>query len=284
MKKKWTLIMTLALALLLLAAGAAEAGGWAVLTLEQMPDHVTSGEPFTIGFAIRQHGKTPSTGLTPVITAVHPQTDESLKFTAQETADPGRYTAVLTLPHAGEWTWQIDGFGVHPLPPLSVQAPTAVAPRLPAYASLGLLALSLAAGAGTAVAFLAWARRPTTRRLGLAAGLCAVGVAGLAGWLWASSPVSAQSEPTAVFASTPPGEALFIAKGCVTCHRHSEVAVGEGFASDFGPNLSEYKGSSDFLRLWLHDPASVRPNTLMPNLALSDTDIDTLIQFLTAPD
>ncbi|MCB8984271.1 MAG: hypothetical protein H6659_10635 [Ardenticatenaceae bacterium] len=284
MKKNWTLIVTLTVTLLLLAAGVARAGGWAVLTLEEMPDHVTAGEPFVIGFAIRQHGKTPTTGLQPQITAVDPQSNKPVKFTAQETADPGHYTATLLLPHTGDWSWEIDGFGSHPLPPLTVQAPPVTAPRLPANAALGLLLLTVTAVVGTAVALIAWTRQRTNRRLGLAAGLFAVGLMGLAGWLWASSPVSAQSEPTAVFASMPPGAALFVAKGCITCHQHSGVSFSAGLSLSIGPDLSRYKGSPDYLRLWLHDPASVKPETVMPNLGLSSDEIETLIQFLTAPE
>lgn len=83
------------------------------------------------------------------------------------------------------------------------------------------------------------------------------------------------------------GRALFRAKGCVTCHAHAAVSIpaagslegmiqGDGFA----PNLTSYQVETDFVRLWLRDPAAVRPGTRMPALELSEDEIDALIAFL----
>ncbi|MCI0393869.1 MAG: c-type cytochrome [Chloroflexi bacterium] len=80
------------------------------------------------------------------------------------------------------------------------------------------------------------------------------------------------------------GQALFMAKGCPTCHRHEAIARQvEGFAfNDVGaPDLTNYQGDPEFLRTWLKDPAAVRPGTFMPNLGLSQEEIEALIAFLT---
>jgi len=77
------------------------------------------------------------------------------------------------------------------------------------------------------------------------------------------------------------GRALFLAKGCTTCHTHAAAGDPLGKAS-FGPNLSFYQPDPDFVRGWLRDPAAIKPGTQMPNLALSDEEIDALIAFLTA--
>lgn len=181
MKTKAIWVLFLILGLLFGGVAAAQAGGWAVLTLEEMPEAITANEPFTVRFAVRQHGQTLMSGLKPEITAVHPPTGERLTIEAQETADK-RYTAALTLPHAGDWQWEIDAFGLHLLPPLTVAAPLpAPAPRLPDSAAVGLLSLSVAAGLGTAVALIAWTRQRTRRRLGLAVGLLVLGGLCLAG-------------------------------------------------------------------------------------------------------
>ncbi len=74
------------------------------------------------------------------------------------------------------------------------------------------------------------------------------------------------------------GRALFQAKGCVGCHTHSAVNPGSGIA--VGPELSSRPLDPDFLRSWLKDPAAVRPGTQMPNLRLSDEEIEALIAFL----
>ena len=45
--------------LLSLPALAWLAGGWAVVTVEQLPDYVEAGKPLTLTFMVRQHGVTP---------------------------------------------------------------------------------------------------------------------------------------------------------------------------------------------------------------------------------
>jgi cytochrome c2 len=74
------------------------------------------------------------------------------------------------------------------------------------------------------------------------------------------------------------GRALFQAKGCTACHQHQEVNPGAGVS--VGPDLTKRVFEPDFLRAWLSDPASIRPGTLMPNLALSPDEIEALIAFL----
>jgi cytochrome c551/c552 len=280
MKRTMIWPLFLLLALLLAVTGMAQAGGWAVLTLTDLPDAVTAGEPFTIHFAIRQHGQSLTSGLNPVVTAVHPATGETRRFPAQETAESGFYEATLTLPQAGEWSWEIDGFGVHPMPPLTVQTPTTSLARLPDGAALNFLLFSAAAFLGTAVAFIAWSRHHTRQRLGVAFGLLVLSVLGLIGWLQASQPVIAQSEIAPAATTLSAGEALFVAKGCIGCHQHSGVGVAYT-STNIGPDLSRCKCSPDYLQSWLRDPASLKPATMMPNLHLSDAEIEALIQFLT---
>jgi cytochrome c2 len=77
------------------------------------------------------------------------------------------------------------------------------------------------------------------------------------------------------------GRALFLAKGCTTCHAHVAAGDPSGKAS-VGPNLSFYQPDPDFVRDWLRDPAAIKPGTQMPNLALSDEEVDALIAFLSA--
>ncbi|MFZ0548890.1 MAG: c-type cytochrome [Candidatus Promineifilaceae bacterium] len=75
------------------------------------------------------------------------------------------------------------------------------------------------------------------------------------------------------------GAALFVAKGCVICHRNDAVRTPD-FSAQIGPNLTHYQPDPDFVRAWLHDPASIRPDTEMPNLNLSDEEIEALLAFL----
>ena len=79
------------------------------------------------------------------------------------------------------------------------------------------------------------------------------------------------------------GRALFAAKGCSGCHRHDTVPGSGEFGGADVPVLTDYAADPDFLRVWLKDPKSVRPNTRMPNLGLSQGEIEALIIFLSAP-
>jgi mono/diheme cytochrome c family protein len=102
-------------------------------------------------------------------------------------------------------------------------------------------------------------------------------VAGL--WLrGAIPPVHAQPAADHQAISAARGEALFIAKGCITCHYHGEMQSSTIIG--VGPDLTHYKGSNEFLHLWLADPHALKPNTQMPNLGLQAAEIDALASFL----
>jgi mono/diheme cytochrome c family protein len=101
----------------------------------------------------------------------------------------------------------------------------------------------------------------------------------------ARSRADAQASAPAVL-----GRALFQAKGCTTCHRHdgvdvTRVEVYAGADLDLGtvmgaPDLTHYRPVPTFVRPWLRDPSAVRPGTDMPNLRLSDEEIEALLAFL----
>lgn len=84
------------------------------------------------------------------------------------------------------------------------------------------------------------------------------------------------------------GKALFVAKGCITCHWHAQAGVSPSGSYRIGPDLTNietvpYGGmpnDADFLREWLKDPKALKPSTPMPNLGLSDEEIGDLLAFL----
>lgn len=90
------------------------------------------------------------------------------------------------------------------------------------------------------------------------------------------------------------GERLFTAKGCASCHIHGAIAGSGQFSGGWlpavpgsntgftgsAPDLTHYPVDPDFLRRWLQDPRSVRPQTPMPNLGLQPAEIAALIAFL----
>jgi hypothetical protein len=79
------------------------------------------------------------------------------------------------------------------------------------------------------------------------------------------------------------GRRMFVAKGCVTCHVHSDVSIA-GEAKDFGPNLTGKQFPPAYLSRFLTDP-SIKPSTdgkRMPNPGLREKDIGPLIAFINA--
>ena len=77
------------------------------------------------------------------------------------------------------------------------------------------------------------------------------------------------------------GRALFALKGCATCHRHDGLTAGQTHTGRSGaPDLTHYQPAPDFVRSWLKGPEAIRPGTLMPNLNLSEDEIEALLAFL----
>jgi cytochrome c2 len=84
-------------------------GGWAVTTVEDLPDYGVVRQPLNLTFTVRQHGVTKLSNLEPRVEA------RAGGVTAAAVAEPGKeagqYTARLVLPQAGEWTITIhSGF------------------------------------------------------------------------------------------------------------------------------------------------------------------------------
>lgn len=279
MVKKWMWALLGLVGIWCLWMGAVWAGGWAMLTLESWPENVVAGEPFTVRYALRQHGNHLISGVEGKVTAVHTETGERLQFAVTDAGDAGYYAATLLLPTAGEWGWHIESFGRFEMPPLQTgtAVPTAAATPMALLAKpmwfpwlLGLMGVVVM---GTAVGL--WRRQQT--RFAPVAALLGVTLC-LAGFV-VTPVVGTGASETAVPPTAELGEILFVAKGCATCHQHDGVAYN-GIRTYMGPNLTDHQVGAEFLRLWLRDPAQVRPQTLMPNLELSDREIEALIVFL----
>ena len=82
-------------------------------------------------------------------------------------------------------------------------------------------------------------------------------------------------------------EKIFEAKGCKTCHYIPGIP---GAFGTVGPSLKNLKNrpriaggvlenTEENLREWLKNPGNVKPNTLMPNTGLEDSEIDILLKF-----
>jgi len=84
-----------------------------------------------------------------------------------------------------------------------------------------------------------------------------------------------------------PGEKLFLGLSCVNCH----TVAGTSAKGTFGPDLTHLmsrqtlgsgvmSNTSDNLRHWIRDPQTVKPGNLMPNMQLSDREVDQVRDYL----
>jgi len=126
-----------ALAVLLILALPAHAGGWATVGITEMPEEIEAGQGFTIEFMVWQHGNKPvhtlnwnndrTIPITPRISFSSAEAGEKLMFDAQPAKQPGVFAAKITLPTEGEWLWSIAPeplVGVTEFDPLSVAPPS----------------------------------------------------------------------------------------------------------------------------------------------------------------
>jgi cytochrome c2 len=276
------LIFILALAILALASPVS-AGGWAVITLDELSGEAEVGKPFEVGFTVLQHGIAPMEGLAPEISARNPDTNETFSTTAISEGEAGHYVAVLDFPSQGSWDWSIEAFTMNqPMPQISVRP----SPLIGARGGIELSRIPLlpwlvgAAGFLIAAGGLIFLLRRGVR---WAAAFIVIGTLAI-GYGFASA-ASQGADPVVDDSSRAPsqesaGQDLFLAKGCVTCHAHAAFDQEAMSFGGIGPDLTDFTAAPDYLRLWLSDPASVKPNTKMPNLHLNQAEIEDLIVFI----
>ena len=195
------------------------AGGWAIVTVNDLPEYAASGKPVSLTFTVRQHGVTRLSGLKPTLRATAPGHAKVTAY-ADPTGRSGEYSATLTFRQPGAWTIRIDsGFNANEttLLPLNVD-----------------------------------------RRRQPAAG--------------------SRLSPAAR------GEHLFVAKGCIGCHRHQQVAAHT--VTSVGPDLTDKPFPPDHLREFLADPSKTLKRSTrldygqMPGLDLEAPEIDALTAFI----
>jgi len=284
----------LALLLSLVFAIPVFAGGWAVVTLDELPTGVVAGEPLTISFTVLQHGRTPMADLHPTITA-NLYKDEQFVVNAEPDGKPGHYTATLIFPKEGEWRWSIQAFTMDQvMPMLSVSAPVVASASQPVAktesvtASIPLLLIvrMLAVGIGLVGLVMAFRRRSRVA-VALTALCLVIGVGSfMTGTITSEVEAQGKSSSEAIIepsvSQVEMGRQLFIAKGCITCHLNSRAASSSEYPTiEMGAtNLSKFSASPEALRLRLKDPSSVKSDTKMPNLNLSEAEIEALIAFI----
>jgi len=194
----------------------AMAGGWAVITVEALPDHAVMGRPVDLAFVVRQHGLTMLEGLEASVEAK--AAGREVTAPAKPGSRKGHYSASLTLPGAGDWTITIhSGFG---------------------NSRITLLPLMV---------------------------------------------IDANAAPPPAPSGVERGRRLFVAKGCITCHIHGDVAATT--LVEVGPELTYKRYQAEYLSRLLADPSiAAKPGapSRMPNLELKTAEIASLVAFVNA--
>ena len=117
MKKSMLFLLLPAMAAV--SAASRYLGGWAVVTVDELPDYATVRQPLKLSFIVRQHGMRPLDGLQPRVEAKSGKVDMSVDALPVLGAGSGRYVATLSLPQPGDWTVTIhSGFGAQSEPTL----------------------------------------------------------------------------------------------------------------------------------------------------------------------
>lgn len=119
-------------ALLLLPLLAEPRGGWATVTLDDVPDYAVAGRPLTLSFIVRQHGVTPMKDVHPTVEAR--VGSASVRADAHPGKADGHYEASITPGSAGDLAITVNsGWGNSKLilRPIQVVAMGAAAPAAP---------------------------------------------------------------------------------------------------------------------------------------------------------
>ena len=99
--------------------------------------------------------------------------------------------------------------------------------------------------------------------------------------------VAAQQQNAAEEVQVQAGRQVFFANSCVNCH----TIIGTTSKGRFGPDLTHLMSrdtlgsgaapnTPEKLRAWVRDPQTIKNGTLMPNMQLSDKDLDQLVAYL----
>lgn len=85
-----------------LIAGVVAFGGWAVVTVKDLPEYFVAGKPYTIEFQVRQHGRTLLSGLHPsLVVGTSDDGGTTVPAVATGADGGGTYAATFTAPAAG---------------------------------------------------------------------------------------------------------------------------------------------------------------------------------------
>jgi hypothetical protein len=86
----------------ILVGGFSAMGGWAVVTLKDVPEYFVAGQQYTIEFQVRQHGRTLLNGLRPeLLVGLGSGRKETIPAVPRGGPAAGTYAATFTAPSTG---------------------------------------------------------------------------------------------------------------------------------------------------------------------------------------
>jgi cytochrome c oxidase subunit II len=99
--------------------------------------------------------------------------------------------------------------------------------------------------------------------------------------------VRGQQQPPVQDASVDTGRQVFEHTACINCH----AIAGTPANGRFGPDLTHLmsratvaagaaENTQENLRLWIQNPDAIKPGSLMPAMKLSDSDLNSLVNYL----
>jgi cytochrome c oxidase subunit 2 len=96
-----------------------------------------------------------------------------------------------------------------------------------------------------------------------------------------------QQQPALMSADAGEGRKAFMANSCVNCH----TIRGTSAQGKFGPDLTHLMSretlaagaapnTPEKLRLWVRDPQTIKLGCLMPNMQMTDLEVDQIVAYL----
>ena len=104
--------LLLMLAMAVVVAPVASAGGWATVGLSSLPPTgLKASQPWPVDITVLQHGRTPLAGVTPILRVRDENGKVVSTFNATPTGKTGVYHAVVRFPAEGSYSYEVyDGF------------------------------------------------------------------------------------------------------------------------------------------------------------------------------
>jgi cytochrome c oxidase subunit 2 len=99
--------------------------------------------------------------------------------------------------------------------------------------------------------------------------------------------VRGQQQPVVQDAGVATGRQVFEHTACINCHAVSGTPADGRFGPDLTHLMSRTtiaagaaENTSKNLRLWIQDPDTIKPGSLMPAMKLSDADVDAVVNYM----